>query len=105
MVRARASRGSSSRTRDPVMRTAVEEVIRRLGLAPHPEGGFFRETFRAAPRRDGPSGGARSASTAIYFLLPSGEFSSFHEVRGADEIWHHYFGDAVEIHTIAGDGA
>jgi predicted cupin superfamily sugar epimerase len=83
----------------------VEEVIRRLALAPHPEGGFFRETFRAAARREGSSGGARSTSTAIYFLLPSGEFSAFHEVRGADEIWHHYLGDAVEIHTLASDGA
>jgi uncharacterized protein len=87
------------------MRTGVEEVIRRLALAPHPEGGFFRETFRAAPRLDGRPGGVRSASTAIYFLLPSGEFSAFHEVRGADEIWHHYLGEPVEIHTIAGDGA
>ena len=86
------------------MRTGVDEVIRRLALVPHPEGGFFRETFRAVPGPDDRSG-ARSTSTAIYFLLPSGEFSAFHEVRGADEIWHHYLGDAVEIHTLAGDGA
>ena len=85
------------------METPVEEVIRRLALAPHPEGGFFRETFRAVPRPDARSG-ARSATTAIYFLLSSGEFSAFHEVRGADEIWHHYLGDAVEIHTLASDG-
>jgi uncharacterized protein len=87
------------------MQTGVEEVIRRLELEPHPEGGFFRETFRAPLRIDGASGRARLASTAIYFLLPPGEFSAFHEVRDADEIWHHYLGEAVEIHTIAPDGA
>jgi uncharacterized protein len=87
------------------MQPGVEQVVRRLGLAPHPEGGFFRETFRAALELEGLPAGARSASTAIYFLLPSGEFSAFHEIRGADEIWHHYLGEAVEIHTIASDGA
>jgi len=86
------------------MQSGVEDVIRRLELQPHPEGGFFRETFRASLQIDDASGG-RSASTAIYFLLASKEFSAFHEVRGADEIWHHYLGEAVEIHTIAPDGA
>jgi len=60
------------------MQTGVEQVIRRLELEPHPEGGFFRETFRAPLRIEGASGGARCASTAIYFLLASGEFSAFH---------------------------
>jgi predicted cupin superfamily sugar epimerase len=61
--------------------------IETLGLAPHPEGGFYRETFR-------------STSTEIYFLLPAGEFSAFHRLRASDEIWHHYAGDPVELQTI-----
>ena len=80
----------------------VRRMVDLLQLSPHPEGGFFRETFRSghilAPARDG---GQRRASTAIYFLLPGGVFSAFHVLRGADEIWHHYDGDAVEIHMIS----
>ena len=69
----------------------VKNMVEALGLAPHPEGGFYRETYR-------------SSSTAIYFLLPAGEFSAFHRLRGSDEIWHHYAGDPVELHTISPDG-
>jgi uncharacterized protein len=76
-------------------------IIERLGLVPHPEGGFFRETFRSGRVLDGTK---RSASTAIYFLLPAGVFSAFHVIRGADEIWHHYAGEPVEIHTISASG-
>ena len=68
-------------------------MIEALGLAVHPEGGYFRETFRTAE------------STAIYFLLPAGEFSAFHVLRKSDEMWHHYEGDPVELHLIAPDGA
>src|SRR5690349_4709650 len=69
----------------------VEHLIEILDLAPHPEGGFYRETFRAS-------------STAIYFLLPAGEFSAFHRLRRSDEAWHHYAGDPIELRTIAPDG-
>jgi uncharacterized protein len=69
----------------------VKRIIESLGLAPHPEGGFYRETFR-------------SSSTEIYFLLPAGEFSAFHRLRASDEIWHHYRGDPVELDTIDRDG-
>jgi predicted cupin superfamily sugar epimerase len=69
----------------------VDRIIESLGLAPHPEGGFYRETFR-------------SSSTAIYFLLPAGEFSAFHRLRSSDEVWHHYAGDPVELDTIDPDG-
>ncbi len=77
-------------------------VIEALGLAPHPEGGFFRETFRAPLMMDGPQG-PRAASTAIYFLLPAGTFSALHRVR-SDEVWHHYDGDPVDLHTLQEDG-
>jgi predicted cupin superfamily sugar epimerase len=69
----------------------LERAIAALRLDPHPEGGFYRETYR-------------SESTAIYFLLPAKEFSVFHRLRNSDEMWHHYAGDAVELHTIAPDG-
>jgi predicted cupin superfamily sugar epimerase len=78
-------------------------VIEALGLSPHPEGGFFRETFRA-PQVVGAPQGPRAASTAIYFLLPAGTFSALHRVR-SDEVWHHYDGDPVDLYTLDGDGA
>jgi uncharacterized protein len=87
------------RTPEPDART--RRIIERLGLVPHPEGGFYRETFRSDRVLDGTK---QHASTAIYFLLPAGVFSAFHVIRGADEIWHHYAGDTVEIHTIAPGG-
>ena len=79
------------------------EVITTLGLTPHPEGGFFRETFRASAAVDSPFGARRAASTAIYFLLRAGDFSAFHAVR-SDEVWHHYLGASLELHTIDSSG-
>jgi len=74
--------------------TAVE-IIARLGLQPHPEGGHFREMFRA------PDAG-RAASTAIFFLLKGGERSHWHRVD-ADEVWHHYAGASLEL-SMSDDG-
>jgi predicted cupin superfamily sugar epimerase len=73
------------------------EVIARLGLTPHPEGGHFRETFRDT--RTTPDG--RAFSTAIYFLLAAGERSHWHRVD-AVETWHYYAGDPL-ILSIAGE--
>ncbi len=73
-------------------------IVERLALVPHPEGGFFRETFRA-PLTVATGHGERSASTAIYFLLAAGTFSALHRVR-SDEVWHHYDGDPLAIHTL-----
>jgi predicted cupin superfamily sugar epimerase len=84
------------------MNEEARAVAEALGLAPHPEGGFFRETFRAPLAVAAPQG-ARSASTAIYFLLPAGSFSALHRVT-SDEVWHHYDGDPVELHTLRDDG-
>lgn len=87
------------------MNDEVDRLVRRLRLEPHPEGGFYRETFRAPLVVPGPDHGTpRHASTAIYFLLPAGTFSALHRVR-SDEVWHHYDGDPVALHLIAGDGA
>jgi hypothetical protein len=83
------------------MNEDVVLLIKHLGLEPHPEGGFYRETFRAPLVLGGlPQGAPRHASTAIYFLLPAGTFSAFHRVR-SDEVWHHYDGDPVALHVIA----
>jgi len=79
------------------------DVIATLGLVPHPEGGFFAETFRAPASVEAPFGARRAASTAIYFLLRAGDFSAFHVVR-SDEVWHHYLGASVELHTIDPSG-
>ena len=62
----------------------AKDIIAALGLAPHPEGGFFRETWRA----DGPG---RAAGTAIYFLLRGEDDNRWHQVDAA-EIWHFYAG-------------
>lgn len=76
----------------------AEQIVELLGLKPHPEGGFFRETFRA-PAMDG----GRGASTAIYYLLREGEVSAWHRVVDADEVWHHYAGAPLEL-TLSADG-
>lgn len=73
----------------------AEDVIRVLGLAPHPEGGHYVETFRDAATRED-----RSASTAIYFLLRAGEVSRWHRVDAA-ETWHWYAGEPLELQTAA----
>jgi uncharacterized protein len=79
---------------------SADEVIERLGLLAHPEGGFYAETFRAeALPFDLPGRGQRSASTAIYFLLRARDFSALHVVK-SDEVWHHYLGDTLELHCF-----
>jgi hypothetical protein len=80
----------------------AEEVVRRLGLGPHPEGGWFRETFRDVPEPDG-----RAASTAIYYLLAAGQASHWHRVTDAAEIWHFHAGAplALSLAPFAGGGA
>jgi uncharacterized protein len=82
--------------------------ITKLDLAPHPEGGYYRQTYRAdliIDRKALPLKftGARAASTAIYFLLDRANFSAFHRIR-ADEMWHFYAGDSLLVHVIAEDG-
>jgi predicted cupin superfamily sugar epimerase len=77
---------------------SAEEVIARLGLAPHPEGGWYRETFR-----DKAPDGARAASTAIYFLLAEGQVSRWHRVNAA-EVWHWYAGAPLRL-SIASESA
>lgn len=69
----------------------ADEIIERLGLAVHPEGGWYAETWRGPPGRDG-----RAAGTAIHFLLRRGERSHWHRVD-ADEIWLHHNGAPLRL--------
>jgi hypothetical protein len=80
--------------------TDKAELIRRLDLQPHPEGGFYRETYRSAGKvaRQG-SGEACPASTAIYYLLADGNHSAWHRIR-SDEVWHFYAGEPLYVHVL-----
>jgi predicted cupin superfamily sugar epimerase len=80
------------------MPLAAIDVIRLLGLKPHPEGGHFLETYRD-PR---PVDGSRAASTAIYYLLARGERSHWHRVDAA-EVWHHYAGGPLRLELAPSD--
>lgn len=72
--------------------TNPDEIIDLLQMQPHPEGGWFAETYRQAP-----ADGGRGASTAIYYLLRRGERSHWHRVRDADEVWHWYAGGPLKL--------
>ncbi len=78
---------------------SATDIIRRLDLAPHPEGGFYRETFRD-PAQDA---NGRAASTLIYFLLPAGIVSAWHRVD-AVETWHFYAGAPLRLSLWNGEG-
>jgi hypothetical protein len=85
----------------PPLPKAASELIDRLGLEPHPEGGFYRETYRAGLRLDATAlapafSGGRDASTAIYYLLAAGDRSRLHRIR-SDEVWHFYLGDPLLV--------
>jgi predicted cupin superfamily sugar epimerase len=75
------------------------EIIARLELKPHPEGGHYRETFRDS-RTDADG---RALSTAIYFLLARGERSHWHRID-AVEVWHYYAGSALTLKIATDDG-
>ena len=75
-----------------VMRPSAADIIARLDLKPHPEGGHYRETFRDSSC----DANGRSRSTAIYFLLARGERSHWHRID-AVEIWHYHAGDALTL--------
>jgi uncharacterized protein len=78
------------------MNLSAADVIKLLGLRPHPEGGHFHEIFRDARTVDG----KRAASTAIYYLLARGERSHWHKVDAA-EVWHFYGGDSLSLQISA----
>jgi predicted cupin superfamily sugar epimerase len=82
--------------------------IERLELRRHPEGGYFRETYRceevvAAAHLPPRFGGDRAFSTAIYFLLEGDDFSALHTIK-QDEVWHFYEGGGLTVHVLDADG-
>jgi predicted cupin superfamily sugar epimerase len=85
------------------MRPTAAELAATLGLEPHPEGGFFRETYRAAETVRTPRG-ERAASTAILFLVTAAAISRFHRLL-SDELWVFQSGLPLELVTISPDGA
>jgi predicted cupin superfamily sugar epimerase len=90
------------------MTTDANYWIKKLNLEPHPEGGFYRRTYKSVlvlPREALPPTftGPRAASTAIYFLLEGKSFSAFHRLR-SDELWHFYAGAPLLVHVIGESG-
>jgi uncharacterized protein len=86
----------------------VESYITHLQLQPHPEGGYYKETYRsegliARQCLPGDFQGDRNYSTAIYFLLQQGDFSAFHRIK-SDECWHFYDGATLLVHEITPQG-
>lgn len=82
----------------------VDQLIQRYGLQPHPEGGYFRETYRSGTTvLVGDARLQRSASTAIYYLLSAGVYSAWHRIA-SDEIWHFHAGSALDIHVLEETG-
>ena len=82
--------------------------VQKLKLEPHPEGGFYRQTYKAdlvLPQNalSAQFSGPRAAATGIYFLLQGTNFSAFHRLL-SDELWHFYLGAPVLVHVIAEDG-
>jgi hypothetical protein len=84
--------------------STAKDWIEKLQLAPHPEGGYFRQTYKSEvmiQQEALPAGfsGARAASTAIYFLLEGENFSALHRLQ-SDELWHFYAGGPLWVHVI-----
>ena len=82
--------------------------VEQLGLSPHPEGGFYRATYKsdltiAHSALPVSFQGDRSASTAIYFLLAGNDFSAFHRIA-SDEVWHFYVGVRLGVHVLDEEG-
>lgn len=87
----------------------AQNLVDQLQLLPHPEGGFYKETYRAtetisAEALPAKFKGPRNFSTAIYYLLQQGDFSAFHRIE-SDECWHFYSGGALLIHCLSMEGA
>jgi predicted cupin superfamily sugar epimerase len=82
--------------------------IEKLRLVPHPEGGYYRQTYRSELTIEKAAlpaafGGSRAASTAIYFLLEGENFSAFHRLQ-SDEVWHFYAGEPLVVHALERGG-
>jgi len=90
------------------MESLYYDLINKLNLQAHPEGGYYKETYRSKGIIETSSlsqdiEGERNYSTAIYFLLAKNQFSAFHKIK-QDEIWHFYSGTTLLLHTINKEG-
>ena len=90
------------------MKQDIKTIVENLNMAPHPEGGFYKETYRSTDTI--PQGvlgdeftGDRNYCTGIYFLLTSLNFSAFHRIK-QDEMWHYYTGSSLYVHVIDPNG-
>lgn len=91
------------------MHLSAKQLIEQFQLMPHPEGGYYRETYKSSENIDHNAlparfKGKRAFSSAIYFLLEKGNFSAFHRIQ-SDECWHFYAGDTLLVHIITPEGA
>lgn len=86
------------------MNGAIDYFVKNLGLIPHPEGGFYRETYRSETLIEPfHKGEEKNISTGIYFLLTEGNFSAFHRIK-SDEMLHFYAGAHLVVHVINTQG-
>ncbi len=86
----------------------VETLVKELDLLPHPEGGYYKETYRSEGKiaqscLSPDFTGERNMATGIYFLIEKGNFSALHKIK-SDETWHFYYGDALEVIEISEQG-
>jgi hypothetical protein len=90
------------------MNPRIKHIVEKLELLPHPEGGYFKETYRSQgiiPKESLTADykSDRNVSTCIYFMLTSDNFSAFHRIK-QDEIWHFYDGSPINLHMITATG-
>ena len=90
------------------MLTEAQYWIEQLALLPHPEGGYYKETYRSPEEINSESlptrfNGARNFSTAIYFLLQSEDRSLFHRIK-SDELWHFHKGSSLSTYVLSDNG-
>lgn len=86
----------------------VDLLVKELNLIPHPEGGYYKETYRSSLKISSSClpesfSGDRNIATGIYFLIEKGNFSALHKIK-SDETWHFYFGEALDVIEINEEG-
>jgi hypothetical protein len=94
--------------KEPTTKMDANTIIKELQLTAHPEGGYFKETYRSDGKISQNElgekySGDRNYATCIYFLLTSEKFSAFHKIN-QDEIWHFYKGAPLRLHIISKEG-
>ena len=108
MIFGKGSRSSGIFTEQEMHSDQAALIIEQYGMQPHPEGGFFAQTYRSPGRIPGSAlpaefAGERNFSTAIVFLLRKNDFSALHRLR-QDEVWHYYSGGALRLVMISPEG-